>query len=89
MRELLAEGPLEGVEAVDPAEQDERHGEGFEFVAKARALLREPDLVQKMEAGSSAVGLCIHSNKCMPTIYAGTHCVLAPPSEWPSALRVH
>jgi 2,4-dienoyl-CoA reductase-like NADH-dependent reductase (Old Yellow Enzyme family) len=60
--------------------------EGFEFVAMARALLREPDLPRKMEARTSAEGLCIHCNKCMPTIYAGTHCVLAPPSEWPAAV---
>jgi 2,4-dienoyl-CoA reductase-like NADH-dependent reductase (Old Yellow Enzyme family) len=50
--------------------------EGFEFVAMGRALLREPDLVNKLRAGTSAEGLCIHCNKCMPTIYKGTHCVL-------------
>ena len=50
--------------------------EGFEFVAMGRALLREPDLVAKLQAGVSAEGLCIHCNKCMPTIYRGTHCVL-------------
>ena len=50
--------------------------EGFAFVAMARALLREPDLPQRMEAGTSASSLCIHCNKCMPTIYSGTRCVL-------------
>src|SRR3954471_17174532 len=50
--------------------------EGFEFVAMGRALLREPDLVNKLQAGTSIEGLCIHCNKCMPTIYRGTHCVL-------------
>ena len=50
--------------------------EGFEFVAMGRALLREPDLVAKLQAGVSTEGLCIHCNKCMPTIYRGTHCVL-------------
>ena len=50
--------------------------EGFEFVAMGRALLREPDLVNKLQAGASIEGLCIHCNKCMPTIYKGTHCVL-------------
>ena len=49
---------------------------GFPFVAMARALLREPDLVNKMEKGSSTEALCIHCNKCMPTIYSGTRCVL-------------
>ena len=50
--------------------------EGFSFVAMARALLREPDLVAKMAAGTSISSLCIHCNKCMPTIYSGTRCVL-------------
>jgi len=50
--------------------------EGFAFVAMARALLREPDLVNRWEQGSRAEGLCIHCNKCMPTIYSGTRCVL-------------
>jgi 2,4-dienoyl-CoA reductase-like NADH-dependent reductase (Old Yellow Enzyme family) len=50
--------------------------EGFAFVAMARALLREPDLPNRMQAGTSASSLCIHCNKCMPTIYSGTRCVL-------------
>ena len=52
--------------------------EGFAFVAMARALLREPDLVGRWERGDDAAGLCIHCNKCMPTIYSGTRCVLVP-----------
>lgn len=51
-------------------------GEGFAFVAMGRALLREPDLIEKMRKGVSTEGLCIHCNKCMPTIYSGTRCVL-------------
>ena len=50
--------------------------EGFEFVAMARALLREPDLVNRMQADQTAAGVCIHCNQCMPTIYSGTRCVL-------------
>jgi 2,4-dienoyl-CoA reductase-like NADH-dependent reductase (Old Yellow Enzyme family) len=52
--------------------------EGFPFVAMARALLREPDLPRKLAAQTSAESLCIHCNKCAPTIYSrsGTHCVL-------------
>jgi 2,4-dienoyl-CoA reductase-like NADH-dependent reductase (Old Yellow Enzyme family) len=41
-----------------------------------RALLREPDLVHRLQTGQTDEGLCIHCNKCMPTIYRGTHCVL-------------
>jgi 2,4-dienoyl-CoA reductase-like NADH-dependent reductase (Old Yellow Enzyme family) len=50
--------------------------EGFAFVAMARALLREPDLPNRMRDGTSTTSLCIHCNKCMPTIYSGTRCVL-------------
>jgi len=53
-------------------------GEGFEFVAMGRALLREPDLVRRLESGAARDSLCVHCNKCMATIYRGTHCVLAP-----------
>jgi 2,4-dienoyl-CoA reductase-like NADH-dependent reductase (Old Yellow Enzyme family) len=54
-------------------------GEGFEFVAMARALLREPDLPNKLAEHASTAGLCIHCNKCLPTIYSGTRCVLVEP----------
>jgi 2,4-dienoyl-CoA reductase-like NADH-dependent reductase (Old Yellow Enzyme family) len=50
--------------------------EGFDFVAMARALLREPDLPAKLAQGRSTAGLCIHCNKCLPTIYRRTRCVL-------------
>ena len=50
--------------------------EGFEFVAMARALLRDPQLVNKFQAESVDEGLCIHCNKCMPTIFSGARCVL-------------
>lgn len=52
--------------------------EGFEFVAMARALLREPDLPNKLAEERSTAGLCVHCNKCLPTIYRGTRCVLVP-----------
>jgi 4,4'-dithiodibutanoate disulfide reductase len=54
--------------------------EGFEFVAMARALLREPDLPNKLAGQRSDAGLCVHCNKCLPTIYSGTRCVLEPDS---------
>jgi 2,4-dienoyl-CoA reductase-like NADH-dependent reductase (Old Yellow Enzyme family) len=50
--------------------------EGFNFVAIGRALLREPDLVNRFRDGASSAATCIHCNKCMPTIYSGTRCVL-------------
>lgn len=60
---------------------DTAMAEGFEFVAMGRALLREPDLVRTMADGDTSASLCVHCNKCMPTIYGGTHCVLVPESE--------
>lgn len=53
--------------------------EGFEFVALGRALLREPDLVARMQAGTATAGTCVHCNKCVPSIYTGTRCVLDQP----------
>jgi 2,4-dienoyl-CoA reductase-like NADH-dependent reductase (Old Yellow Enzyme family) len=57
--------------------------DGFAFVAMGRALLREPDLVDRWTKGDTSESLCIHCNKCMPTIYAGTHCVLVSPADRP------
>ncbi|HSA50790.1 MAG TPA: NADH:flavin oxidoreductase [Yinghuangia sp.] len=56
--------------------------EGFDFVAMGRAILREPDLVNRIaadESRRSVKSLCIHCNKCMPTIYSRTRCVLVDP----------
>ena len=50
--------------------------EGFEFVAMARCLLREPGLINTWAKEAEHRSLCIHCNKCMPTIYTGTRCVL-------------
>lgn len=52
--------------------------EGFEYVAMARALLRDPELPNKLADGRATAGLCVHCNKCLPTIYRGTRCVLVP-----------
>ena len=59
----------------DLAVMNEALAAGFEFVAMARALLREPDLVNRLRSDASARSKCIHCNKCMPTIYTGTRCV--------------
>ncbi|CAN5547612.1 NADH:flavin oxidoreductase [soil metagenome] len=50
--------------------------EGFEFVAMARALLRDPRLVNRIRADPQALSLCTHCNKCMVTIFDETRCVL-------------
>jgi 2,4-dienoyl-CoA reductase-like NADH-dependent reductase (Old Yellow Enzyme family) len=75
---------LGGVTRLETAQQ--ALGEGFSFVAMARALLREPDLPRRWQAAGVAVeSLCVHCNKCMPTIYRGTRCVLRPePGDRPA-----
>jgi 2,4-dienoyl-CoA reductase-like NADH-dependent reductase (Old Yellow Enzyme family) len=51
--------------------------EGFQFVAMARALLAEPDLVNRIaHDGAGVRSACTHCNRCMPTIYSHTHCVV-------------
>lgn len=49
---------------------------GFAFVAMARALLREPGLPNRLAAEPDHRSLCVHCNRCMPTIYRRTRCVL-------------
>lgn len=56
--------------------------EGFDFVAMGRALLREPDLVNKMIADPASRSRCNHSNKCMVTVFGRTHCVLDPDQRY-------
>ncbi|HET7739038.1 MAG TPA: NADH:flavin oxidoreductase [Mycobacterium sp.] len=65
---------LGGINTMDTVET--AMTEGFEFVAMARALLRDPDLVNKFRAETTREGLCVHCTKCMATIFGGTHCVL-------------
>ncbi|BBX35280.1 NADH:flavin oxidoreductase [Mycolicibacterium mageritense DSM 44476 = CIP 104973] len=55
---------------------DRAMAEGFDFVAMGRALLAEPDLINRIKADSSIKSACTHCNRCMPTIYRHTHCVV-------------
>ncbi len=71
---LVLLGGINRRETIDAA-----MAEGFEYVAMARALLREPDLVNRMASGTTSTGVCIHCNKCLPTIYSGTRCALIDP----------
>ncbi|HET7739416.1 MAG TPA: NADH:flavin oxidoreductase [Mycobacterium sp.] len=53
--------------------------EGFEFIAMGRALLAEPDLLNRIKADGDAHtvrSVCTHTNDCVVTIYSHTHCVL-------------
>ena len=55
---------------------DDAMAAGFDFVAMGRALLAEPDLVNRIRADAAVQSVCDHCNKCMPTIYTRTHCVV-------------
>jgi 2,4-dienoyl-CoA reductase-like NADH-dependent reductase (Old Yellow Enzyme family) len=63
---------LGGVNSVETMRQ--AMADGFDFVVMGRALLREPDLVNRLQDGTATHGICIHCNRCMPTIYSGTRC---------------
>lgn len=69
---LVLLGGINKRETMDRAVEQE----GFAFVAMARALLRDPGLPDKLRAQTATEGLCVHCNKCMPTIYSGTRCVV-------------
>ena len=63
----------------DRAAMDRAMTAGFDFVAMGRALLAEPDLINRIRADGDAHSvrsLCTHCNKCMPTIYSRTQCVV-------------
>ena len=74
---------LGGINRLDTMEQ--AMADGFDFVAMARAVLREPDLVNRLAAGRATEGVCIHCNRCMPTIYTGTRCPVVSPIGMPGA----
>ncbi|WP_096287405.1 NADH:flavin oxidoreductase [Mycobacterium ahvazicum] len=63
-------------------------GEGFDFVAMGRALLREPDLVNKMITDPATRSRCNHNNKCMVTVFGRTHCVLDPEQRYGPPTKV-
>jgi 2,4-dienoyl-CoA reductase-like NADH-dependent reductase (Old Yellow Enzyme family) len=70
---LILLGGITNRETMDTA-----MAEGFDFVAMGRALLAEPDLINRIKADGDAhsvKSLCTHCNKCMPTIYSRTICV--------------
>ena len=68
---LVLLGGINRLDTINTALDD-----GFGFVQIGRALLREPELIAEMQKNPQREGLCIHCNKCMPTIYTGTRCVL-------------
>lgn len=52
-------------------------GEGFEFVAMGRALIANPDLISRYQAGTLEKSRCIRCNECMVEMdRGGVRCVL-------------
>lgn len=76
---------LGGINRLDTMQQ--AMADGFEYVAMGRAVLREPDLVNRLAAGQATKGVCIHCNRCMPTIYDGTRCPIREPQPLHLAKR--
>ena len=71
---LILLGGITNRETMDTA-----MAEGFDFVAMGRALLAEPDLLNRIQADGDAhtvKSVCTHCNQCMTTIYSHTHCVV-------------
>jgi 2,4-dienoyl-CoA reductase-like NADH-dependent reductase (Old Yellow Enzyme family) len=79
---LILLGGITNKETIDLA-----MAEGFEFVAMARALLAEPDLINRIaDDGDSVRSACTHCNKCMPIAFKSrpsvrTHCVVTGAPE--------
>lgn len=72
---LIFLGGINNLATVQQAMSD-----GFDFVAMGRAVLREPDLINRMQEGTQTEGNCVHCNKCMVSIWSGSRCVIDFPS---------
>jgi len=66
---------LGGVTRLDTMER--AIGEGFDLLAMGRALIRDPDLARRMQAGELTAGRCVPCNQCVVEMErGGTRCVL-------------
>ena len=45
--------------------------EGFEFVEVGRAIIKDPDIVNKWSRGDVATSDCDHCNRCIPEMDRG------------------
>lgn len=64
-------GGVDSAAAIDRA-----MSRGFQFVAMGRALLADPDLIERLAAGEDVVSRCNHCNQCVARMTAGVRCVL-------------
>jgi 2,4-dienoyl-CoA reductase-like NADH-dependent reductase (Old Yellow Enzyme family) len=72
---------LGGVKSVAGVEQ--AMAEGFDCVVMARALIHDPELVNKFRSGEATVSGCTACNECVVMMYTpgGTSCVLRQPNS--------
>lgn len=71
---------LGGVTRLETMEQ--ALAEGFDFVALGRALIRDPDLVRRMQAGELRGSRCVPCNQCVVEMErGGTRCVRREPAQ--------
>ena len=69
---------LGGVTRLDTMER--AIDEGFELLAMGRALIRDPDLARRMQAGELTASRCVPCNQCgVEMERGGTRCVLREP----------
>lgn len=52
------------------------HARGFAFAALGRALLADPDFIERLAAGQEPVSRCDHGNGCVASMTAGVRCTL-------------
>lgn len=70
---------LGGVTRLDTMQQ--ARDEGFEFFAMGRALIRDPDLAQRLQRGELTAGRCVPCNLCVIEMErGGTRCVRREPA---------
>lgn len=70
---------LGGVNRLDTMER--ALDEGFALVALGRALIRDPDLVERLRAGELHCSRCTHCNQCVVEMdRGGTRCPLREPT---------
>jgi 2,4-dienoyl-CoA reductase-like NADH-dependent reductase (Old Yellow Enzyme family) len=51
--------------------------EGFQLLALGRGLIRDPDLVHRMQRGEAKASRCVPCNRCMIEMErGGTRCVM-------------
>ncbi len=54
--------------------------EGFQFIALGRALIRDPDLVRRLQNGELTASRCVPCNRCIIEMErGGTRCVMRTP----------